>query len=146
MNWFMVLFLGRDSMQFGRFQRALVVVGLAITAGFAAVPAAAADLNAVKRDLAAGKAVLLDVREVGEWNDGHLRDARLLPLSRIENGVSTQVLATVAPPGKIIYLHCAAGARSQTAAQLLRSTGRDLRPLTQGYDELLEAGFPQAGR
>lgn len=121
-------------------------MGLAITAGFAAVPAAAADLNAVKRDLAAGKAVLLDVREVGEWNDGHLRDARLLPLSRIENGVSTQVLATVAPPGKIIYLHCAAGARSQTAAQLLRSTGRDLRPLTQGYDELLEAGFPQAGR
>ena len=131
-------------MQFGKFQQALMVVGLTLAAGFTAVPAAAADLNAVKRDLAAGKAVLLDVREVDEWNDGHLRDARLLPLSRIENGVSAQALATVAPPGKIIYLHCAAGARSQTAGQLLRSTGRDLRPLPQGYDELLDAGFTKA--
>ena len=133
-------------MQFGKFQHVLWVVGLAIVTCFATKTASAADLHAVKRDLAAGKAVLLDVREVDEWNDGHLRDARLLPLSRIENGVSTQELATIAPPEKIIYLHCAAGARSQTAAQLLRSTRRDLRALPQGYDELLEAGFPQAGR
>lgn len=133
-------------MQFGKTWSTFAVAGLFLAASFTAAPASAADLNAVKRELSAGKAVLLDVREVDEWNDGHLRDARLLPLSRIENGVSAQVLATVAPQGKVIYLHCAAGARSQTAAQLLHSTGRDLRPLTQGYDELLDAGFPKDGR
>ena len=133
-------------MQFGKTWSTFAVAGLFLAASFTAAPALAADLNAVKRELSAGKAVLLDVREVDEWNDGHLRDARLLPLSRIENGVSAQVLAMVAPQGKVIYLHCAAGARSQTAAQLLRSTGRDLRPLTEGYDELLDAGFAKAGR
>jgi phage shock protein E len=106
--------------------------------------AAAADLNMVKQDLTSGKAVLIDVREVDEWNDGHLRDARLLPLSRIEAGLKLQNFEAVAPPGKIVYLHCAAGARCQSAAQLLRQTGRDLRPLPQGYDELVEAGFPKS--
>lgn len=103
-------------------------------------------LDEVKQNLAAGKAVLVDVREVDEWNDGHLQQAKLLPLSRIERGISPEQLTTLAPSGKIIYLHCAAGARCQTAAKLLRSTGRDLRPLKQGYDELLDAGFPRAGR
>ena len=55
-----------------------------------------------------------------------------------------QNFEAVAPPGKIVYLHCAAGARCQSAAQLLRRTGRDLRPLPQGYDELVEAGFAKA--
>ncbi|MBL9082056.1 MAG: rhodanese-like domain-containing protein [Planctomycetales bacterium] len=118
-------------------------LGLLLAAGMVEA-AAAADLNVVKQDLSSGKAVLLDVREVDEWNDGHLRDARLLPLSRIEAGVKMQNFEAVAPPGKIVYLHCAAGARCQSAAQLLRRTGRDLRPLPQGYDELVEAGFAKA--
>jgi phage shock protein E len=103
-------------------------------------------LETVKQELASGKAVLLDVREVDEWNDGHLRDARSLPLSVIEKGISPKQLDTIAPVGKIIYLHCAAGARSQVAAKRLKSSGRDLRPLTPGYDDLLQAGFPKASR
>jgi phage shock protein E len=113
--------------------------------GFAAV-FAEPTLESVKQDLAAGKAVLLDVREADEWKDGHLHDARPLPLSQIEQGVGAEQLEAVAPAGKTIYLHCAAGARSQVAAKRLKASGRDLRPLTQGYDELLEAGFPKASR
>ena len=37
-------------------------------------------LDTVKKALAAKKAVLLDVREKSEWDAGHLKDARLLPL------------------------------------------------------------------
>ena len=118
-------------------------LGLVMAAGTAG-NAVAADLNMVKQDLSSGKAVLIDVREVDEWNDGHLRDARLLPLSRIEAGVDTRSFESLAPRGKIVYLHCAAGARCQSAARLLRQTGRDLRPLPQGYDELVEAGFAKA--
>lgn len=102
--------------------------------------------ESVKQDLAVGKAVLLDVREADEWNDGHLQDARPLPLSQIEQGFDAKQLEAVAPAGKIIYLHCAAGVRSQVAAKRLKASGRDLRPLSQGYDELLRAGFPKASR
>jgi phage shock protein E len=133
-------------MSIGRLKRCLVIAGFFWATFFAAVPLFAVELDEVKRDLAAGKAVLLDVREADEWKDGHLRDARSLPLSRIERGISAKELESVAPKGAIIYLHCAAGARSQTASTLLRSTNRELRPLTQGYDDLLQAGFPKATR
>lgn len=125
---------------------ATMFLGLTACAiGFAAAPVEYS-LESVKQDLAAGKAVLLDVREVGEWNDGHLQDARPLPLSQIEKGIGAKQLEAIAPTGKIIYFHCAAGARSQVAAKRLKASGRDLRPLTQGYDDLLRAGFPKASR
>ncbi len=103
-------------------------------------------LSVVKQNLEAGKAVLLDVREIDEWNSGHLAVAGLLPLSRIERGVSADQLAQVAPGDKIIYLHCAYGSRSVSAAGLLRKTGRDVRALKQGYDDLLKFGFRQAAK
>src|SRR5262249_23255597 len=40
-------------------------------------------LDTVKQNLAAKKAVLIDVREIGEWKRGHLADARLVPLSEL---------------------------------------------------------------
>jgi phage shock protein E len=127
------------------FAAAMFVLLTACATGFAAV-LAEPTLESVKQDLAAGKAVLLDVREVDEWNDGHLQDARPLPLSQVEKGIDAKQLEAVAPAGKIIYLHCAAGARSQVAAKRLKASGRDLRPLTQGYDDLLRAGFTKAPR
>lgn len=101
-------------------------------------------LQTVKQNISAGKAVLLDVRELDEWNDGHLAAAALLPLSRIERGVSAEQLAKIAPGEKIIYLHCAFGSRCLSAADLLKKYGRDVRPLKQGYDELRRSGFRAA--
>ena len=40
-------------------------------------------LETVKKNQEAKKAILVDVREKKEWDDGHLRDAVLLPLSEI---------------------------------------------------------------
>lgn len=90
------------------------------------------------------KAVLVDVREKDEWNDGHLRDASLLPLSTLEKGLRKDELAKLLPKDKVIYLHCAAGGRCVTAAKILRSHGFDVRPLKPGYGALLDAGFPAA--
>jgi rhodanese-related sulfurtransferase len=71
---------------------AVILLGLTASAiGFAAAPVEHS-LESVKEDLAAGKAVLLDVREAGEWNDGHLQDARPLPLSQIEKGIGVKQL------------------------------------------------------
>lgn len=101
-------------------------------------------LQVVKQNITAGKAVLIDVRELEEWNEGHLAAAALLPLSRIERGVTAEQLTKLAPGEKIIYLHCAFGSRCLDAAAHLKKTGRDIRPLKQGYDELLQAGFRPA--
>jgi rhodanese-related sulfurtransferase len=103
-------------------------------------------LATVKRSVAEQKAVLVDVREKNEWDDGHLRDARLLPLSVLQQGVRKDDLARALPKDKVIYLHCAAGGRCVQAAAILKKQGYDVRPLRPGFDDLLEAGFPSAKR
>jgi rhodanese-related sulfurtransferase len=101
-------------------------------------------LALVKRSLAEEKAVLVDVREKEEWEDGHLSDALLLPLSALAKGASKNDLARVLPKGKVVYLHCAAGGRCLKAATLLKKQGYDARPLKPGYADLIKAGFSVA--
>jgi rhodanese-related sulfurtransferase len=98
--------------------------------------------------VAAGKAVMLDVREQKEWDAGHLADAKLLPLSKLAQGEgSKQLAAEVAkelPKDKVIYCHCKAGGRALTAGDILKDLGYDVRPLKPGYQDLIDAGFPKA--
>ncbi|MFQ3651486.1 MAG: rhodanese-like domain-containing protein [Gemmataceae bacterium] len=101
-------------------------------------------LDTVKKALADNKAVLIDVREQSEWDDGHLQDARLLPLSVLGKGLSAEILGKVAPKDKVLYLHCASGNRCLKAADLLKKQGYDVRPLKSGYADLLKAGFKPA--
>ena len=101
-------------------------------------------LETVKKNMAAKKAVLVDVREKGEWDDGHLRDATLLPLSEIPKRVSGKLLEKQFPKGTVLYLHCAAGGRCLQAADLLMKSGYDVRPLRDGYQSLLKNGFPKS--
>ena len=101
-------------------------------------------LAAVKKALADNKAVLLDVREKSEWDAGHLKDAKLLPLSVLKAGVKAAEVAVLVPKGKIVYCHCAAGVRCLKAADTLKKLGYDVRPLKSGYKDLLKAGFDPA--
>lgn len=99
---------------------------------------------AVKKGVAEGKAVLVDVREADEWADGHLKDAKSLPLSELKAGVPAAKLTEKLPPGSVVYLHCASGRRCLAAADLLKKQGYDARPLKAGYEALLSAGFEKA--
>lgn len=105
-------------------------------------------LDKVKQDVAEQKAVILDVREQGEWDKGHLQAAKLVSLSKLIAGKSSkefqESLAKDAPKDKIVYCHCKSGGRALIAADLLKDLGYDVRPLKQGYDQLLEAGFQKA--
>ncbi len=103
-------------------------------------------LSVVKKSLSDGKAALLDVREQGEWDDGHLKDAVLLPLSKIARGASKEDVAKLVPPGKIVYIHCGSGVRCLKAADTLKKLGYDVRPLKEGYMALIRAGFEKAGK
>ena len=102
-------------------------------------------LETVQKMLADNKAVLVDVREPSEWDQGHLKDAVLVPLSQLKaeagNKVFAQKLAKTLPKDKIIYCHCRSGARVLSASPILKKLGYDTRPLRAGYDDLLRAGF-----
>jgi rhodanese-related sulfurtransferase len=118
---------------------ALVVGGLA---GPALAEHTRDSLDTVRQAVAEQKAVIIDVREPEEWQEGHLSGARLLPLSALEKGVTPQDLAGMLPKDKIIYCHCLMGGRCVEAAEILRPLGYDVRPLKPGYPTLVKAGFP----
>jgi phage shock protein E len=95
------------------------------------------------------EAVLIDVREPSEWDDGHLRDARLVPLGDLRRAAKEDPellkrLTAGLPKDKPIYAHCKSGGRCLIAAGVLKDLGYDVQALEQGYDELLQAGFPKA--
>jgi rhodanese-related sulfurtransferase len=101
-------------------------------------------LTKVRTALDQKQAVLIDVREQDEWDEGHLQDAKLVPLSALPKLIDDEKIAKQLPKDKIIYCHCKAGGRVIKAADLLRAEGYDVRPLKQGYVDLLDAGFKQA--
>jgi phage shock protein E len=103
-------------------------------------------LDAVSKALTDKKAILLDVREQSEWDDGHLKQAVLLPLSVLDAGADAKTVGKVLSKDKVIYIHCHSGRRCLKAADILDKQGYDVRPLKAGYPDLLKAGFPRADK
>jgi len=103
-------------------------------------------LAKVKDRLKKGKAVLIDVREKREWDRGHLKQARLVPLSKLREYKGRKQATKPLQKDKIIYCHCRSGVRVLQAADILKKIGYDVRPLKHGYRDLLKAGFPKAKR
>jgi rhodanese-related sulfurtransferase len=101
-------------------------------------------LDVVQQRMADGEAVLVDVREQSEWDEGHVAGAVLIPISEIRAGIDAEALAARLPKDKIIYTHCRAGRRAASACALLDDFGYDVRALKPGYEELIEAGFEKA--
>lgn len=64
------------------------------------------------------RAMLIDVREPGEYNQGHIFGARNIPLSKIEN-----VKSAIHDKDMPIYLYCQRGSRSNRAASAIRKMG-----------------------
>ena len=103
-------------------------------------------LKTVRSRLDSRKVVLLDVREQSEWDEGHLKQASLLPLSVIRQGDLTTTQKKLLPKDRPIYCHCRSGGRVLTVSKILRAKGYDVRPLRAGYSALVEAGFEKAGQ
>lgn len=79
-----------------------------------------------KAALAAGTAVLVDVREPGEWSaTGVAKQAALLPFSDLRGGRARWRPFLEEHRGRRLLLYCASGARSGLAARTLRGEGFD---------------------
>jgi len=62
---------------------------------------------------------LLDVRTIEEYKEGHLRDARLIPLQTLSSNLSM----LKADKNKKILVYCSSGSRSVAASRILESHG-----------------------
>jgi DMSO/TMAO reductase YedYZ molybdopterin-dependent catalytic subunit/rhodanese-related sulfurtransferase/glyoxylase-like metal-dependent hydrolase (beta-lactamase superfamily II) len=81
-------------------------------------------------------AVLLDVREPGEWQEGHAPDAVLIPMGEV------QARRHELPGGKRIVVVCRSGGRSAAITGALRAHGYDAVNLTGGMCAWAAAGLP----
>lgn len=98
-------------------------------------------LSAVKEKIGEKKAVLVDVRDLVEWNAGHVQGAVFLPWRDLQDKLTEDQVKEKLPKDKIVYTHCAVGYRSLKAAKILKKYGYDVRALKPGYEELIKAGF-----
>jgi rhodanese-related sulfurtransferase len=101
-------------------------------------------LETVKKNVSEKKAVLVDVREKNEWDDGHIEGSKFLPLSALKKGVSKGQLAKTLPRDRVLYTFCVVGKRAITAGTYLEKHGYEVRALKPGYKELIQAGFRKA--
>ena len=125
----------------------LIIISSLIASNYGYVHAAELSndpLPTVQENIATHKAVLVDVREPGEWKEGHVEVAISLPLSSLKNGSDTSALEQQLPKDKIVYTHCVMGVRALKAAKILEKLGYNVRPLKAGYEELVKAGFAKA--
>ena len=97
-------------------------------------------LSTLQQELEAGTAQLVDVREQAEWDAGHLKSAKLSPLSDLESGEFHKEL----DKNLKTYLHCRSGNRVHMAAPIMEDLGFEtVIPLSEGFDELVGEGFEE---
>lgn len=81
-------------------------------------------------------AFVIDVREPQEYVDGHVPGARLMPLGGLAHR------AAELPASEPVYVICASGNRSRTAAQSLARHGIDARSVQGGTGAWRARGLP----
>jgi len=84
------------------------------------------------------KALLVDVREDNEWNNGHARNAIHLGKGVFERDIEK----TIPDPGTEIILYCGGGYRSALAADAAQRMGYTrVLSLAGGYKAMATAGW-----
>lgn len=79
--------------------------------------------------------VIVDVRKVPEYADGHIKEALNIPLDELADPGSMANLEE----NHNIYVHCAGGYRSVIAASLMKRQGiHNLRNVVGGWGKIKE--------
>ncbi len=87
------------------------------------------------------KAILLDVREDAEWQNGHAQEAR-----HLGRGVLERDIENLFPdPDTEIIMYCGGGFRSALACDVAQRMGyRNVSSLVGGYKAMATAGWPMS--
>jgi rhodanese-related sulfurtransferase len=86
-----------------------------------------------------GEAMIVDVREQDEWDEGHIPEA--IHLSR--GTVELEIEEKVTDPNAMIVCHCGGGGRSALATESLWKMGyKNVRSMAGGLKAWKAAGLP----
>jgi len=89
--------------------------------------------------LKSGEAVIIDVRDKDEWDEGHIPAATHLSRGTIE----LEIEEKVPDPNAMIICHCGGGGRSALAAESLQKMGyKIVRSMAGGFKSWKAAGLP----
>ena len=91
-------------------------------AGQVGAPAASGVDTAQARELIAGGALVVDVREQAEWDQGHLPQARLVPAGTVGDKLG-EIEEAASGKDRPIVVHCKAGGRAAKAKAELEAAG-----------------------
>lgn len=89
------------------------------------------DLKKVREELNKQQAILLDVREQKEWDNGHLTHAQHVPITELSKGHIPDL-----PSDCPIYTHCQKGGRAEKAAEILKHHYPHVTPLKYPFEQL----------
>jgi molybdopterin/thiamine biosynthesis adenylyltransferase/rhodanese-related sulfurtransferase len=103
------------------------------------------DATQARERIESGEPVVVDVREQGEWDEGHIAGAVHVPRGHLESRIERLAPDTSRP----VVVYCSAGNRSAFAAKTLSELGyEDVVSLAGGFTDWKRNGFPvqlQAG-
>ena len=89
--------------------------------------------------LKSGEAVMIDVRDKDEWDEGHIPDATHLSRGTVELDIEEKLPS----PNAMIICHCGGGGRSALAAESLQRMGyKNVRSMAGGFKAWKAAGLP----
>lgn len=107
-------------------------------------------LDVVQKNISDEHAVLVDVRSLEEWKEGHIEGSIFVPVTSLrKHSLDPEKLAKTLPAEKdekILYTFCVVGMRAKQAAKILQEQGYTVRALKPGYEELIRAGFKKGER
>jgi rhodanese-related sulfurtransferase len=92
------------------------------------------DVAEAHRAAQAGEALLLDVREDGEWALGHAPHAVHVPMGQLRQDT--------VPRDRPVLTLCRVGGRSAAVAEALAELGYDVRNVAGGMQAWQSAGLP----
>ncbi len=122
-------------------RRLFLLLALGFSTACAAEVAKIAPADAAQL-VAAGKAVLVDVREPAEWAEaGVAAPAVLLPKSDFDGARKLWAPFLEQQAGKQIILYCRSGRRADTVGQALAAAGRAVAN-AGGFKDWQAAGLP----
>lgn len=86
-----------------------------------------------------GEAIIVDVRDKDEWDEGHIPDAIHLSRGTLELDIEEKV----PDPNAMIICHCGGGGRSALATESLQKMGyKNVRSMAGGFKAWKATGLP----
>ncbi len=93
-----------------------------------------ADFAGLAEEIDTNTPTVLDVRQSGEYADGHVRGALNIPLHELSKHIGDV-------PGGEVWVHCASGYRSSIAASMIDQPGRTVVLVDDTFDNAEELGL-----